>query len=53
MKDIGADTLDIVELVMAIEARFELTIPDREAAKILTIGDLIDFLPARCGRRRE
>jgi acyl carrier protein len=42
--DIGADTLDIVELVMNIEEEFKITIPDAEAEHLLTVGDLVDYL---------
>ena len=44
MEDLGADSLDIVELVMAIEAAFDLDIPDEEAENIRTVGDAIDFV---------
>jgi len=44
VEDIGADTLDIVELVMNLEEEFGITIPDADAEKILTLGDLVDYL---------
>ncbi len=44
VQDIGADTLDIVELVMQLEEAFAMAIPDKDAEKILTIGDLVDYL---------
>jgi acyl carrier protein len=40
----GADSLDIVEVVMELEEEFDFTIPDAEAARIRTIGDLVDWL---------
>ena len=42
--DLGADSLDIVELVMAFEEEFGCEIPDEDAEKILTIKDAIDFI---------
>lgn len=43
-EDLGADSLDIVELVMALEEEFEISIPDAEAEKILTIGDAVKYI---------
>lgn len=42
--DLGADSLDIVELVMALEEAFECEIPDEEAEKITTVQQAIDFI---------
>src|SRR5207248_6689082 len=42
--DLGADSLDIVELVMAFEEAFELEIPDEDAEKIATVKDAIDYI---------
>ena len=42
--DLGADSLDIVELVMAMEEEFDVEIPDDDAEKIQTIGDAIAYL---------
>ena len=42
--DLGADSLDIVELVMAFEEAFEITIPDEDAEKITTVKDAIDYI---------
>ena len=42
--DLGADSLDIVELVMAIEESFDIEIPDDDAEKIQTIGDAVAYL---------
>jgi len=42
--DLGADSLDIVELVMTFEETFEIEIPDEEAEKILTVKDAIDYI---------
>jgi len=42
--DLGADSLDIVELVMALEEKFDTEVPDEEAEKISTVGDLVDYI---------
>ena len=42
--DLGADSLDTVELVMALEEEFEIEIPDSEAEKIATVGDAVEFI---------
>ncbi len=44
VNDLGADSLDTVELVMEIEDAFDLTIPDDEAEKIQTVGDAIRYI---------
>ena len=45
--DLGADSLDIVELVMAFEEAFDLDIPDEEAEKIKTVKDAIDYIESK------
>ena len=42
--DLGADSLDIVELVMALEEEFDLEIPDEDAEKIKTVGDAVSYI---------
>ena len=42
--DLGADSLDTVELIMDLEKEFDLSIPDEEAEKIVTVGDAIAFI---------
>ncbi len=42
--DLGADSLDTVELVMALEEEFDLEIPDEDAEKITTVGEAIDYI---------
>lgn len=45
--DLGADSLDTVELVMALEEEFDIEIPDEEAEKILTVKNALDFITSR------
>ncbi len=47
--DLGADSLDIVELVMAMEEEFDVEIPDEDAEKIQTIGDALSYLKDKLG----
>jgi len=42
--DLGADSLDIVELIMAFEEEFDIEIPDEDAEKIKTVGDTVKYL---------
>ncbi len=42
--DLGADSLDIVELVMAIEEEFDMEIPDSDAEKVATVGDVVEYI---------
>lgn len=42
--DLGADSLDIVELIMAIEEAFKMEIPDTDAEKVVTVGDVVDYI---------
>ena len=42
--DLSADSLDIVELIMAIEEKFEMEIPDSDAEKIVTVGDVVEYI---------
>ncbi len=42
--DLGADSLDIVELIMALEEEFDLEIPDSEAEKISIVGNVVDYI---------
>jgi len=44
MEDLGADSLDTVELVMAFEKEFDVDIPDEEAEKLRTVGDALKYL---------
>ena len=42
--DLGADSLDIVELIMGLETEFDLEIPDEEAENILSVGDAVSYI---------
>lgn len=44
IEDLGADSLDAVELVMAVEEEFELEVPDDQAEKLIAVGDVIDYV---------
>lgn len=44
IEDLGADSLDVVELVMALEEKFDIEIPDEDAEKILTVADAIKYI---------
>jgi acyl carrier protein len=44
IEDLGADSLDVVELVMALEEKFDIEIPDEDAEKILTVSDAIKYI---------
>ena len=48
--DLGADSLDIVELVMAFEEAFDLDVPDEEAEKLKTVKDAVDYSKAKTGK---
>ena len=47
--DLGADSLDTVELIMEFEKEFDITIPDEDAEKIATVGDALDYLKQETG----
>ena len=49
VEDLGADSLDTVELVMAFEEKFDIEIPDEDAEKITTVGDAIKYLKEKKG----
>ncbi len=50
MEDLGADSLDTVELVMAFEKEFDVDIPDEEAEKLRTVGDAMKYLHDKMGK---
>jgi acyl carrier protein len=47
--DLGADSLDTVELIMEFEKEFKIQIPDEDAEKITTVGDAINYLTEKAG----
>ncbi len=49
IEDLGADSLDVVELIMAFEEEFGIEIPDEDAEKIQTVGDVINYLKEKVG----
>ena len=53
VNDLGADSLDTVELMMDIEDEFDLSIPEEEAQKIATIGDAIKYVEEHAGNRSQ
>ena len=51
MEDLGADSLDTVELVMAFEKEFDIDIPDEDAEKLRTVGDALRYLQDKMGAK--
>ena len=49
--DLGADSLDIVELIMAFEEAFDLDVPDEDAEKMATVKDAIDYIEAKMAKK--
>jgi acyl carrier protein len=47
VEDLGADSLDVVELVMALEEKFDIEIPDDEAEKIQTVADVLAYIESK------
>ena len=47
--DLGADSLDVVELVMALEEEFGVEIPDEDAEKIITVGEAVKYIESHAG----
>lgn len=47
--DLGADSLDVVELIMALEEEFDIEIPDEEAEKLSTVGDAVEYIKQHTG----
>lgn len=45
-EDLGADSLDLVELIMELEKKFDITIPEDESEKIHTVGDVVNYIKA-------
>lgn len=53
MKDLGADSLDVVELIMKFEESFELNIPDEEVANIKTVKNIVDYISKTLNKEKE
>ncbi len=49
IEDLGADSLDTVELVMAFEEEFGIEVPDEEAEKLTSVGDVVTYIEANAG----
>lgn len=49
VEDLGADSLDIVELIMGIEEEFDIEIPDEDAEKLTTVGEALDYVKGKLG----
>ena len=50
VEDLGLDSLDAVELVMAIEGNFEIAIPDEDTKNLLTVGDLVNYITTKTNK---
>ena len=53
INDLGADSLDIVEIIMSLEEQFELEIQDEEAQNLLTVKDAVDFINKKLEKKEE
>ncbi len=51
IEDLGADSLDIVELVMAFEEEFSVEVPDEDAEKLQTVGDVMKYIEEKSGQK--
>ncbi len=51
VQDLGADSLDTVELVMALEEEFDIEIPDEDAEKIKTVGEAVTYITEKSGKK--
>jgi len=49
VEDLGADSLDIVELIMGIEEEFDIEIPDEDAEKLTNVGEAMDYIKSKLG----
>lgn len=52
-EDLGADSLDLVEFIMQLEEKFDISIPQEEAEKVRTVGEVIDWLKQAVGQGVE
>ena len=53
IEDLGTDSLDTIELVMALEEKFNIEIPDEDAEKIYTVEDVVKYIAAKTNRDSE
>jgi len=53
VNDLGADSLDTVELIMALEEEFDIEIPDEEAEKIATVGQAVEYIRSRLQEKNK
>lgn len=51
--DLGADSLDTVELIMSLEDQFDIEIPDEEAQKIITVKDAVEYINDKIAKKEE
>ena len=51
IEDLGADSLDIVELVMAFEEEFSVEVPDEDAEKLQTVGDVVKYIEEKASKQ--
>ena len=47
VKDLGADSLDVVEMLMSLEEEFNITVPEEDAVNIKTVGDIVDLIDSK------
>lgn len=47
VKDLGADSLDVVEMLMSLEEEFNITVPEEEAVNIKTVGDIVNLIDSK------
>ena len=53
IEDLGADSLDIVELVMAFEEEFSVEVPDEDAEKLQTVGDVVKYIEEKSSNKEQ
>ena len=51
--DLGADSLDTVELIMALEEKFDVEVPDDDAEKLVTVGKAVEYIGKKLGEKKE
>jgi len=47
VKDLGADSLDVVEMLMSLEEEFDITVPEEDAVNIKTVGDIVELIESK------